>query len=70
MIDHVTQLQSDRINLATLKLGNMIYPVTLKLGNGIDIVTLKLSDRIGVVTEISDFMHSCVGLLEQTLKRF
>ena len=45
MIDHVTQLPSDRIN-----------NVTLKLGDKIDHVTLKLNDMINHVTQLqSDF---------------
>ena len=43
MIDHVTQLQGDRIDHVTLKLGNVIYPVTLKLGNVIYHNTQDLS---------------------------
>ena len=52
MIDHVTQLQNDRIDHVTLKLGDMI-----------DHVTLKLSDVINHIAIINDFMQTFVGLI-------
>ena len=63
MINHVTQLQSYRIDCVTLELGDEIDHVTLKLSDMIYPVTLKLSDVIHHITVISDFMQSFAGLL-------